>query len=203
MLDIYPTNIVEDIRIAVDGLEFVYALPKPYSYSEAPKVLRTKFTPYSASPYNMPYGHRTYKCLTKKLLSSPLDQDMSDLDHWKPISQEVAGLYPLDVPSRDVRPSQREPYHFAEPTCPDDCWEAGHQHPIFTSPPVKSLGKLHGFKIEKSAKPDYERLQPHDEREFAWLTAFLRAVTWMRKLELRGFDRTDTIKQTLEDVNRN
>ena len=47
----YPPSIVQAIEEALQGLPYLYTMTRPLSLDIAPKVPRTKYTPYSASSF--------------------------------------------------------------------------------------------------------------------------------------------------------
>ena len=51
----YPENIIQDINTAIADIAYVYIMPDRDLNDKAPKVLRTKFTPWSAAPFNRPF----------------------------------------------------------------------------------------------------------------------------------------------------
>ena len=177
----YPVHIARDIEIVIAGLAYVFTVPEPGSKREPSKILRTKNTNYSAPTFRGCVG--TAKAPP---LSTEVDNDVAKFDHWKPINQNVAHVFlnprPEDYDKRRLGRVQVT-IPFAEPACPDDCWNAAHKHPIFLSPPYPHLGKLFSEKENYHLGTNWAKHLPHHEKEFEWLEAFLRVVTYLQRAE--------------------
>lgn len=55
----YPPPIIADIKIAIAGMAYIYTMPSTFTptiSSLAPKILRTKSTPWSAPPFRQPFA---------------------------------------------------------------------------------------------------------------------------------------------------
>lgn len=155
---------------------------------------RTKFSQYSAQPW---YSHNSS---TQAVFSEwkTVNRSLIKNDHWKPISQNNGGFLSAIVPKLEALQAWKFPYvstpewpqawgfgyvQYAECTCPDDCWNTTHKHPVFTCPPSAHLGRLFVEKKITYGPWHKTRLVPHDEREMEWLRAFLRVVTYLQAAE--------------------
>ncbi|KAL6720788.1 hypothetical protein ACLMJK_002713 [Lecanora helva] len=157
----YPLTVIEDIKTVLAGIGYVYTTAEPGTTDAPPKVLRTKFTPHF-TPFQRPYT-------VDGTVNEQQNRQVCPL-HWRPEN--------LCQPVLSNRRAASA----------DNCWNPSHEHPIFTSPPCRSLQKKIGdeiaaTKIVANAEPTWERLMPYDEREFEWLEAFLRVVTFLKEME--------------------
>ena len=81
--NIYPISIVRDIHTAIEGLAYVYTLSDLWT-GKKPEILRTKHTPYSATPFNSYSGDYV------SIFTSPPHQHFYRLEPWR-MGQEISG----------------------------------------------------------------------------------------------------------------
>ena len=127
----YPASIISDISTVKADLNDLNIVAEPVLRAPPPKIYRTKFI------------NATTGLSKDPSLSHVVDSEIATLDHWRPLDQNVAGLFVEQiVHSKKNQEWRNGPTPFADFALPDDCWNIVHRHPVFTCPPHKHLGKL-------------------------------------------------------------
>ncbi|KAL8690964.1 MAG: hypothetical protein Q9218_003702 [Villophora microphyllina] len=192
----FPPGILKDIKTAIAGMDYVYTTRKPGNEADTrPTVLRTKFTPYSAAACQRAYASTSPQTDAVGSPSTPATQmTMERGTHWQLRDHDTAGMWPT-IPTNHARPHRVRKRNIQfqnamkEHACPDDCWDPGHKHPVFTTPPCGHLGRLLVNKFVNEAWMGCERVVGYCEEEVEWLLAFLRAVRFMKGWEgMKGWE---------------
>ena len=185
----YPPYIMKCIKTAIAGMAYVYTLPAK-STKRYPKVLRTKYTPWSADPFRKPFDAAA--SLTRNETptndSNPTDQPTTspwaDFPSNKPRPREP-GLKSIQTRKMKPREAAQVPTPRAPKILPFPLPTNAHQEPVFMAPPYR-----HFETMEARVKVDFEDVKyyydagtahtHHHEMEFEWLEAFLKACDYMR-----------------------
>ena len=180
----YPPHIIENIEIAIAGMAYVYTLPDK-STGWHPKVLRTKYTPWSADPFRKPFP-------TKKTNTSDATQTEQPAakSPWADFPSNKPPPRPTLTPRKKGKMKQQEPRGGGLTPRPVKTLQYPlptnqHQEPIFMAPPYRHFKTAEArVKVDDGDVKYYydtgiERTHRH-EMEFEWLEAFLNACDFMR-----------------------
>ena len=176
----YPPHIIENIETAITGMAYVYTLRDPAkSKAWYPKVLRTKYTPWSADPFRKPYTNNTNAndaIQTEQPKKTPWADFPSN--EAPPLTSRKKGKMKRQEARSDVTPRPVK-------TVPHPLPTNERQEPIFMAPPYR-----HFKTMEARVKVDVEDVKYYydtgiehthrHEKEFEWLEAFLNACDFMR-----------------------
>lgn len=182
----YPPHIVKNIETAIAGMAYVYTLPDK-STGWHPKVLRTKYTPWSADPFRKPFP--TNETNTSDAIQTEQPAAKSP---WADFPSNEAPPKPTLTPRKKGKMKRQEARGGLTPRpakiLPYPLPTNQHQEPIFMAPPYR-----HFKTAESKVKVDVEDVKYYydtgiehthrHEKEFEWLEAFLNACDFMRGLE--------------------
>ena len=128
----YPPDVTKDIMMTVAGLAYTYTEP-PMKHNmnlfrwitvQRPRVPRTRLSQFSADgPSYESQIAKSANCNEIPKLSWIVHEQVAQFHHWKPKCQNVAGLFPYNIPEYvylkpcDMWKLGRVP--FAEPADPD------------------------------------------------------------------------------------
>ena len=181
----YPPRIIRNIETAIAGMAYVYTLPDK-STGWHPKVLRTKYTPWSADPFRKPFHTNETNA------SDAIQTEQSAKSPWADFPSNKAPPRPTLTPRKKGKMKRQEACGGLTPrpvkTLPYPLPTNQHQEPIFMAPPYRHFETVEaGVKVDVGDLKYYydigiEHTHRH-EKEFEWLEAFLNACDFMRGLE--------------------
>ena len=113
----YPENIIQDINTAIADIAYVYTMPDRDLNDKAPKVFRTKFTPWSAAPFNRPFpGISAPDCDPESLYVEPVFMS-PPLPHHELADAtkiETSALHRYLFPLREVQTYYEKDFNWLE-----------------------------------------------------------------------------------------
>lgn len=183
----YPPDIIENIETAIAGMAYVYTLPDK-SRGWYPKVLRTKYTPWSADPFRKPFlTNETNTCDAIQT-----EQQQPAKSPWSDFPSNKAPPVPTLTPGKKGKMKRQEargeltsrPAKTLQYPLPTN----QHEEPIFMAPPYRHFKTAEArVKVDDADVKYYydtgiEHTHRH-EKEFEWLKAFLNACESMRGIE--------------------
>ena len=126
----YPRDITADIMTTIAGLSYTYTEPRirhdmdPFGWIvvQRPRVPRTKFSQFSAGAPS--YASQIAKSADEIPKLAPVAHEhVAQLHHWKPIYENIAGLFSSVMPGYEYleRLDMWKLSHvsFVEPASPD------------------------------------------------------------------------------------
>ena len=131
----YPRDITADIVTTIAGLAYTYTEPPirhdmntfGWTVLQRPRVPRTKFSQFSAGAAS--YASRTAKSANERPELLPVVHDhVAQLHHWKPIYQDIAGLFSSTMPGYEYLEGldmwKLSHVSFVEPASPDGTYRS-------------------------------------------------------------------------------